>query len=94
MALARVVTFDGVSSDRMNQMRQEMQDGQPPEGLEPQELIVLHDPEAEKSIAIVFFEDEDSYRRGDEILGGMDRGDTPGQRTSVSRYDVAMRQTM
>jgi hypothetical protein len=47
MALARVVTFDGVSSDRMNQMRQEMQDGQPPEGLEPQELIVLHVPEAE-----------------------------------------------
>ena len=91
MALARVVTFDGVSSDRMNQMRQEMQDGQPPEGLEPQELIVLHDPEAEKSIAIVFFEDEEKYRRGDEILGNMDPGDTPGQRTSVAKYDVAMR---
>ena len=94
MALARVVTFDGVTSDRMNQMRQEMQDGQPPEGLEPQELIILHDPEAEKSIAIVFFEDEEKYRRGDEILGGMDTSDTPGQRTSVGRYDVAMRMSM
>ena len=94
MALARVVTFDGVSSDRMNQMRQEMQDGQPPEGLEPQEMIVLHDPEAEKSVVIVFFEDEDKYRRGDEILSGMNPGDTPGQRTSVGRYDVAMRMSM
>ena len=94
MALARVVTFDGVSSDRMNQMRQEMQDGQPPEGLEPQEMIVLHDPEAEKSVVIVFFEDEDKYRRGDEILSGMNPGDTPGPRTAVGRYDVAMLMSM
>ena len=94
MALERVVTFDGVSSDRMNQMRQEMQDGQPPEGLEPQEMIVLHDPDAEKSVVIIFFEDEDKYRAGDEILSNMDTGDTPGQRTSVGRYDVAMRMSM
>ncbi len=93
MALARVVTFEGVSSDRMNQMRQEMQDGQPPEGLEPQELIVLHDPDSEKSVVIVMFEDEEKYRRGDEILSNMDPGDTPGRRTSVDRYDVAMRMT-
>ncbi len=93
MALARVVTFEGVSSDRMNQMRQEMQDGQPPEGLEPQELIVLHDPDAEKSVVIVFFEDDEKYRQGDEVLSNMDTGDTPGRRTSVGRYDVAMRMT-
>ena len=93
MALARVVTFDGVSSDRMNQMRQEMQDGQPPEGLEPEEMIVLHDPDSEKSVVIIFFADEDKYRAGDEILSNMDTGDTPGQRTSVGRYDVAMRMT-
>jgi hypothetical protein len=94
MALARVVTFDGVSSDRMNQMRQEMQDGQPPEGLEPQELIVLHDADSEKAIAIVFFEDDEKYRSGDAVLSNMDPGDTPGQRTSVGRYDVAMRMSM
>jgi hypothetical protein len=92
--LARVVTFDGVSSDRMNELRREMESGEPPEGLDAKELLVLHDPEAEKSLVVVFFEDEDAYRRGDEILGGMDRSDTPGQRTSVARYDVAMRQTM
>jgi len=92
--LARVVTFDGVSADRMSQMRQEMQDGQPPEGLEPEELLVLHDPETEKSVVIVFFADEDAYSRGDEILNNMDTGDTPGTRTSVGKYDVAMRMTM
>jgi hypothetical protein len=77
----------------MNQMRQEMQDGQPPEGLEPEEMIVLHDPDTEKSVVILFFENEDKYRAGDEILSNMDAGDTPGQRTSVGRYDVAMRMT-
>ena len=91
--LARVVTFDGVSKERMDEMRKEMEDGQPPEGLEPKELLVLHDPESEKSVVIVFFEDEDAYRRGDEILSSMPAGDTPGQRTSVGRYDVAMRMT-
>jgi hypothetical protein len=52
---------------------------------------VLHDPEAEKSLVIIIFETEDDYRRGDEILNAMPAGDTPGQRTSVSRYDVATR---
>ena len=32
MALARVVTFEGVSKERMEEMDREMQDGQPPEG--------------------------------------------------------------
>jgi hypothetical protein len=54
---------------------------------------MLHDPEAEKSLAIVIFETEDDYARGDEILNAMPAGDTPGQRTSVARYNVAMRMT-
>jgi hypothetical protein len=93
MALARVVSFDGVGKDRMDQMNREMQEGEPPEGLNPTEVIVLHDPEAEKALAIVFFETEDDYRRGDEILDAMPAGDTPGQRTSVTKYDVAVRMT-
>jgi hypothetical protein len=68
-----------------------MREGQPPEGFPSAELVVLHDPEAEKSLVIVIFETEDDYRRGDEILNAMPAGDTPGQRTSVSRYDVASR---
>jgi hypothetical protein len=91
MALARVVTFDGVSKDRMAEMDREMQDGQPPEGFPDSELIVLHDPEAEKSLVVIIFENEDDYKRGDEILSAMPADDTPGQRTSVTKYDVATR---
>jgi hypothetical protein len=91
MALARVVTFDGVSKDRMAEMDREMRDGQPPEGFPDSELIVLHDPEAEKSLVVIIFENEDDYRRGDEVLSAMPADDTPGQRTSVTKYDVATR---
>ena len=91
MALARVVTFDGVSKDRMAEMDREMRDGQPPEGFPDSELIVLHDPEAEKSLVVIIFENEDDYKRGDEILSAMPADDTPGQRTSVTKYDVATR---
>jgi hypothetical protein len=93
MALARVVTFEGVSKDRMEEMDREMQEGQPPEGFPAAEMIVLHDPEAEQSLVIVIFETEDDYRRGDEILDAMPAGDTPGRRTSVKKYNVATRMT-
>ena len=91
MALARVVSFDGVNKDRMAEMQREMSDGEPPEGVPATEIIVLHDPDGETSKVILFFENEDDYRKGDETLDAMDTGDTPGQRTSVARYDVAMR---
>lgn len=91
MAVARVVTFDGVSKDRMQEMQKEMEGGQPPEGLPASELLVLHDADAEKSLVVVIFDNEDDYKKGDEILSAMPAGDTPGQRTSVTKYDVAMR---
>jgi hypothetical protein len=93
MGLARVVSFEGVSADRMAQMKGEMQGGDQPEGLDATEFIVLHDADTEKSIAILFFDSDDAYQRGNEILDAMPAGDTPGQRTSVEKYDVALRMT-
>ena len=93
MSLARVVTFEGVTSERIEELKGELESGERPEGLDASEMIVLHDAEGEKTIAIVFFDDDAAYRRGDEILDAMPRGDTPGSRTSVTRYDVAIRVT-
>ncbi|HET7854841.1 MAG TPA: hypothetical protein VFL41_00130 [Gaiellaceae bacterium] len=93
MALARVVSFDGVNSDRMAEMQREMEGGERPDDVPAKEIVVLHDPEAEKSLVILFFETEDDYRRGDEALNAMPAGDTPGQRTSVTKYQVAVRMT-
>ena len=93
MPFARVVTFDGVNSDRMAEMQSEMQESERPDNVPAKEFIVLHDPEAEKSVVILFFDTEDDYRRGDEALNAMPTSDTPGQRTSVAKYEVAFRMT-
>ena len=91
MALARVVTFDGVDKDRIAEMKREMEGSERPEGVPASEIIILHDPEADKSVAIVFFESEDDYKVGAATLDGMPTTDTPGSRTSVTKYDVAIR---
>jgi hypothetical protein len=93
MALARVVTFDGVSSDRMAEMKREMEGSERPADVPAKEIVVLHDPDGEKSLVVVFFENEDDYRRGDAALSAMPTGDTPGKRTSVAKYEVAFRMT-
>ena len=94
MALARVVTFDGVSTERMEEMDRQMQGSERPEGVPASEIIVLHDPDAEQSLVVVFFENEDDYKQGDEALSAMQTGDTPGKRTSVTKYNVATRMSM
>ena len=77
--------------DRIQEMQSEMRDAQPPEGVPAKEILLLYDPDAEKSVVLLFFESEEDYRQGDETLGAMDAGDTPGQRTGVAKYEVAMR---
>jgi hypothetical protein len=93
MAVARVVTFDGVTSDRVEQIRSRIEDNDRPEGLPATEVLVLHDADAEKAVVVVFFDSEDDYNQGDEVLRNMPADDTPGQRASVSKYQVAARMT-
>jgi hypothetical protein len=93
MGLARVVTFEGVDTDRIDQLRKDMAEGEPPEGLPAKEGIVLHDAENGKAMAILFFDNEDDYQQGDATLNAMPAADTPGRRTSVTKYEVAIRMT-
>lgn len=91
MSLARVVSFDGVDRDRIERVKQQIQEGERPEDVPATEIVVLHDAGAEKSLVILFFDTEDDYRRADEVLSAMPAADTPGRRTSVAKYDVALR---
>jgi hypothetical protein len=91
MALARVVTFDGISSDRMAEMAANIEGGEQPEGLNATEMMILHDPESETATAIVFFDNEDDYAAGHAVLDAMPTSDTPGNRTSVTKTNVAVR---
>jgi hypothetical protein len=93
MAIARVVSFEDVGKDRIEEMKRDIEGGQRPEEIPATEILVLHDPEASKSLAILFFDTEDDYKRGDAALNAMPAGDTPGRRTSVEKYEVAIRMT-
>jgi hypothetical protein len=93
MSLARVVSFDGVDKNRIEQVRQEIEEGERPADLPATEVIVLHDAEAAQALAIVFFETDDDYVRGDAALSAMPAGETPGRRTSVTKYEVVVRAT-
>jgi hypothetical protein len=91
MALARVVSFDGVGPERMAEMKRNIEEGERPDDLPATEIMILHDAAAERALAIVFFDNEDDYTRGDAVLGAMPAGDVPGRRTSVDKYEVAVR---
>lgn len=91
MAYARAVTFDGVDSERMEQMKQQISQGERPENLPATEIMVLYDGEKEQSLVILFFDSEEDYAKGDAVLDAMPAGDTPGTRTSVTKYEVAVR---
>ena len=93
MSLARVVTFSGVSSDRIEELKREIDEGEQPEGLNPSEVLVLHDSDSSEAIAILFFDSDEDYQRGHEVLDAMPAPETPGERTAVKRYEVAIRKS-
>jgi hypothetical protein len=91
MAIARVVEFDGVTSDRIEHLKADMEGSERPEGLPATEFMLLYDADAQKSVAIVFFDNEEDYATGDATLSAMPTPDTPGRRVSVGKYEVAAR---
>ena len=92
MALARVVSFDGVDQERVEEMKGRINEGRP-DDVPASEVVMLYDAGAEKATVILFFDSEDDYERADATLSAMPAGDTPGQRTSVAKYEVAARAT-
>jgi hypothetical protein len=93
MAYARVVTFDGVEPGAIEELKREISEGDRPEGLPASEVIFLYDRDAGRSMGIVFFETEEDYRQGDEALNAMSPPSGAGTRSSVGKYEVAIRRS-
>jgi hypothetical protein len=94
MAVARVVEFEEVSSDRVDEMKQRMQGDEAPEGLPSMELVWLHDAGGQKSLVIQFFDSEEDLQQAAAVLEAMPADETPGRRTSVTTYEVADRRSV
>jgi hypothetical protein len=93
MAHARVVEFEGVDQARIDELARDVQEGNPPVEIPATEMILLHDADGQRSLAIIFFESEEDYERGHAALDAMPAGDTPGRRSSVKKYKVVARRT-
>ena len=91
---ARIATFEGGSSDIRDAVATATQDG-PPEGLNSKEAYFFADPDAGKSIFIVFFETEEDMKAGHEILNAMSPQDAGiGSRASVDLMEVLAHMTV
>jgi len=91
MALARVVGFSGVTSERIEELRKQIGEHGRPDEVPASEIMVLHDAEGKRSLVVLIFDNEDDYRRGDEALRAMPADETPGSRTEIAKYTVAIR---
>lgn len=94
--LARVARWEGASAEGLRssaeQIRQEAGErGGPPEGVPSKGLLLLHDAEGGKAMAIALFETEADYEQGDRTLNEMSPpGEGFGQRIAVERFEVAV----
>ena len=87
---ARVATFEGDPANvdsSISQVREEVESGQIPPGLEGTKMLMLVNRESGKGVGITLFESEDAMRRGDAALNAMNPG-AGERRTSVEFYEV------
>jgi hypothetical protein len=92
MAYARIATFEGADRSGVDELVGQIRDGDPPEGLPATEVTVLFDG-ASKVQVITLFDSEEDYRRGDEVLSGLNPAVGGGKRTSLEKYEVALRRS-
>jgi len=87
---ARVASFEGDpanADEAINMVREEVESGNPPPGLEGAKMLMLIDRTTGKGLGVTLFESEEAMRRGDEALNAMNPGGG-GRRTSVDFYEV------
>jgi hypothetical protein len=87
---ARVAIFEGDPAnidEAIARVRDQVQSGTPPPGLEGVKMLMLVDRQTGKGLGVTLYENEDAMRRGDEALNAMTPGGS-GARTSVEFFEV------
>ena len=87
---ARVATFQGDPANvdaAIERVRNDVESGTPPEGLEGVKLLMLVDRQTGKGVGVTLYETEEAMRRGDAALNAMNPG-AVGGRTSVEFFEV------
>ena len=87
---ARVATFESDPSrvdDAIALVREQVESGETPPGLEGAKMLMLVDRETGKGVGVTLFESEEAMRRGDEALNAMNPG-AAERRVSVEFFEV------
>jgi len=87
---ARVATFDSDPANvdaAIKMVREQVQSGQTPAGLEGAKMMMLVNRETGKGLGVSLFESEEAMRRGDEALNAMNPGSSE-RRTGVEFFEV------
>jgi hypothetical protein len=87
---ARVATFESDPAsvdDAIKMVREEVESGETPAGLEGAKMLMLVNRQTGKGLGITLFDSEEAMRRGDESLDAMSPGRTE-RRTSVEFFEV------
>ena len=87
---ARVATFESDSArvdDAIKMVREQVESGSTPPGLEGAKMLMLVNRETGKGVGVTLFESEEAMRRGDEALNAMNPGANE-RRTSVEFFEV------
>ena len=87
---ARVATFESDPAridDAIRMVRDEVQSGDTPPGLEGAKMLMLINRESGKGLGVTLFESEEAMHRGDEALNAMSPGASE-RRMSVEFFDV------
>ena len=91
---ARVARFEGIDPSTIDAQLEEMSSQGPPPGLEHAKgYMSLLDRENGTMLGIVYFDDEDGLRRGDEALNAMNPPSGAGNRSNVEMYEVVAEMT-
>jgi hypothetical protein len=86
---ARVVRFTDVTPERVAEINERVEsEGGAPPGVPAKSLTVIVDESQATAVVILFFDNEEDMRQGDEALNAMDAGETPGSRSSVDQGEV------
>jgi hypothetical protein len=84
----RVVRFTDVDTDHLASLKERVEGGGPPEGVEAKGIQILLDEEQRTAVVLQHFEDAEKMRAAEAIFDSMDPSMTPGSRASIDRCAV------
>ena len=87
----RVVRFEGVSAERMEQLSARIEEGDgPPPGVTMTALKVLFDEAQSTAVVLQHYATKEDMDAGAAVFDAMDTSDTPGTRSSVDACEVKL----